>query len=191
MKATISIYSTSKQTKKDKSSGEKHTSIATRTIDTITYTVEDGLPIGKALARINHFASQAIGARYKAFLLADKKLPAKLLFSVSIDGKVYSSETALVKANMTNLVVVSSKDVHTKDGALLDGAAIIAKVASIQKAALKTSVTYLQDIAKIAKDTDSFEGEAVKASTMYVGKSGAIVEAVPVVVDTPVPVVAD
>lgn len=190
MKATISIYSKSKQTKKDKASGEAHTSIATRTIDTLTYTVEDGLPIGKALARINHFASQAIGARYKAFLSADKKLPSKIMFTVTIDGKVYSSETALVKANMTNMVVVSSKDVHTKDGNLLDGAAIIAKVASIQKAALKTSVAYLADIAKIAKDSETFDGEAIKASTMYVGKSGAI-EAVPVVVDADVPVIAD
>jgi hypothetical protein len=183
MQAIISIFSKSKQTKTDKASGEKHTSIATRTIDTLTYTVEDGLPIGKALARINHFASQAIGARYKAFLSADKKLPSKLLFSITIDGKVYSSETALVKANMVNLVAVSSKDVHGKDGNMLDGAAIIAKVSAIQKTALKTSVAYLADIAKIAKDCEAFEGEAIKASTMLVTKAGALASSV---VDTPV-----
>jgi len=177
MQATIKIYEKRKQTRKDEQ-GVPHTSIAMRTIDTLTYTVADELPIGKKLARLNHFAANAIGARYKAILGAGKKLGSKIFFAIAIDGKVYSSESSMLRANMTNLVTVSRKDVADKDGNPLDGKVIIANVASIQTVAIKQSISYLADLARIAKEADTFEGEAVKAGAMLVGIEGDIVSEV-------------
>lgn len=147
MNATIKIYSKSKQTKGK--GADKVTSIAERTIDVLTYSLKGNSKLKDKLAQIEHFVTRAIGARYEAFLSLGKRMPSTIYFEVSLEGRVFRSETALVRANMLNAVAVSMKGLLGKDGDT-----VINEVAATQIRGIRTSVTYLNRIAQIAKESE-------------------------------------
>jgi hypothetical protein len=168
MKATIRIYSKSKQTKgKD---GDKVTTIAERTIITHTYEVKGTLPISKKLAQIEHFATRTMGARVAALLSAGKKAPAKMFLEYQIDGKVFSTETVLVKAQLVNTISLSMKGLSGKSKE-----DIIDSVAATQVRGIRASIGYLQDVAQIAKDASKI-GEALGGASLMVASDGELVE---------------
>lgn len=140
--ATIRIYSKSKQTKgKD---ADKVTTIAERTIDTLTYTVTTK-GVRNQLAQLEYFVGHAIGARYKAFVQAGKRMPSIVYSEVTLDGRVFRSESALLQANMQTLVAVRFAGLKDKSGQ-----EIIEEVAAIQAKGVGTAVQYLNDVRAIA-----------------------------------------
>lgn len=155
MKATIKIYSKSKQTKKVPGTDLKESSIATRTMDTLTYEVKGNLPMGKKLAQIEHFAVNAIGARAKAMIAAGKSLPSKIFFEIELEGRVFRNETVLVQANMVNTIAVSMTALSK-----LEAKDIIASVVTTQRKGLRASLGYLSDLKTIAAEAAKI-GEAV------------------------------
>lgn len=140
--ATIRIYAKSKQTKgKD---ADKVTTIAERTIDTLTYTVTTG-KLRDQLAQLEYFVGHAIGARYKAFVNVGKRMPSIVFSEVTLAGRVFRSESTLLQANMQTLVAVRFAGLKGKDGQ-----AIIEEVAGIQAKGIGTAVQYLNDVRAIA-----------------------------------------
>lgn len=166
MNAKISIYSTGTRTIKV-ASGEKIKSVYERTLITHMITVKGNEPIGKKLAKIEHFATGVIGARAAAMLAADKRMPSKVFFRMELGGKVYSSETVLVKSNLVNTIAVSLKGLIGKTRA-----EVIDAVRLQQKKGVHTAVAYLQDVAALAKEAEKFTG-AVDLSDLRVGVDGA------------------
>lgn len=175
MQVQVKVYSKSKQTKAvSKGSAEKVTTIAERVVDTLTYEVKGNLPLKQKLAQIEYFVTRSIGARYKAAVSLAKRLPSVMFFEITLDGRVFRSETALVKANMTNAVAVSFKALTGKDGDT-----IIAEVAAVQIRGIRTSVAYLNDIAKIAKGAEGVKLVGKELSSLSVMTGGDVVEVEP------------
>lgn len=169
MKATIRIYSKSKQTKKSPS-GEKFTTIADRTIISHTYEVKGTLPISKKLAQIEHFATRTMGARVAALLSAGKKAPSKMFMEYNIEGRVFSTETVLVKASLVNTISLSMKGLSGKSKA-----DIIDSVAATQVRGIRASIGYLQDVAAIAKESAKI-GDALSGASLMVSGEGELQE---------------
>lgn len=167
MKATIKIYSKSKQTKKVPGTDMKETSIATRTMDTLTYEVKGTLPLAKKLAQIEHFATHAIGARAKAMIAAGKALPSKVFFEIDLDGRVFQSEGVLVRANMVNTIAISMSALSK-----LDAKDVIASVVSTQRKGLRASMGYLSDLKAIAAEAAKIAIGDPALSFMSVSQDG-------------------
>lgn len=168
MKAIIKIISKFNQSVIiNKVTKERASVVATKVNETLEYTVNPKLPKGKQLNAVTSFVSQAIGARYKAVLLAGKKLPAKLFFEITLDGEVYRSETALVKANFVSLCAVSLSALKK-----LPIDQVIQNVSNTQTTALKVASGYISDLRTIAanvdketfKDAPAIEGMKVEVS---------------------------
>lgn len=151
MKAKISIYSTGTRTIKA-DSGEKIKTSYERTLIAHTIEVKGSEPVSKKLAKISHFATGVIGARAAAMLAADKRMPSKVFFRMEIGGKVYSSETVLVRSNLLNTIAVSLKSLVGKSRD-----EVIEAVRLQQKRGIQTAVQYLQDVARLAKEAEKFD----------------------------------
>ncbi len=177
--ATIRIYAKAKQTKGKGT--DKVTSIAERTIDTLVYTVS-GNKLRDQLAQLEYFVGRAIGARYKAFVQAGKRMPSIVFSEVTLDGRVFRSETALLRANMQTLVAVRFAGLKDKNGQ-----AIIEEVAAIQARGVGTAVQYLNDVRAIAAAAEKVKhigkGQPVMSSLMSADLLANEPEEVVVVVD--------
>lgn len=173
MNAKISIYAKFNQTKVDKNTKERHTTIAEREITKLQYSVNPKLNKAKQLQAVTTFVTHAIGARYKAVIVAGKKLPSKLYFHIELDGEVYRSETALLKANFSNLVTVSLSALKK-----LPISEVIADVAGTQKLALLAASSYISDLRDIAAmvDKTTFDGKDESLNTLKVEPTGELVE---------------
>lgn len=170
--ATIKVYAKGVSSKVvNKETKERVQSISTRFIDTLTYTVT-GKNFAENLNKITTFATRAMGARYKAVIAAGKKLPSKLYFEITLDGKVFRSETALLKANFVNLIAVSPKAL-----AALPVNEIIAKVSTTQLNGLRISAAYLKDVETIASDLETETLPETDLSGMAVGETGELASA--------------
>lgn len=172
MKASIKIYSKFNQSKKVDGLDERVKTVATKVNETLSYELNPKLNKAKQLSAVTSFVSQAIGARYKAVIAAGKKLPAKLYFEISIDNEVYRSETALLKANFTNLVTVSLAGLKK-----INANEIIQTVASTQTTALKVASNYLNDLKVIAASVDAEMFDGTEFTGMQVEPSGELAEA--------------
>ena len=174
--ATIRIYSTAKQTK---GKGlDKVTTIGERTIDTLTYTVS-GNKLRDQLAQLEYFVGHAIGARYKAFVQAGKRMPSIVFSEVTLDGRVFRSESTLLQANMQTLVAVRFASLKGKEGQ-----AIIEEVAGIQAKGIGTAVQYLNDVRAIAAAAEKVKhvgkGAPLLSTLMSADLLAAEAETVPV-----------
>jgi len=201
MKAKVSIFSDKKQTVSTDSNGvrfeskeakakysgkvQKETFIAERTLFTAEHEVKGNLPLGKKLAILEHFATRVVGARVAALMSADKRFPSKVFFRVEMNGQVYSSKTALTKADLVSTIAVNLKQLVGKDGIRKTDGQIIDIVSGQQKKGVRAAITFLHNVAIIGKEADkiaeSFEG----ASYMTVDGQGTIqqIETVTLVAD--------
>jgi hypothetical protein len=201
MKAKVSIFSDKKQTvtvdekgvkflskeAKEKYSGkvQKETSIAERTLFVAEHEVKGNLPLGKKLAILEHFATRVVGARVAALMSADKRFPSRVFFRIEMNGRVYSSKTALTKADLVSTIAVNLKKLVNDDGSHKSDIEIINIVGDQQKKGVRAAITFLHNLTAIAKEADkiaeSFEG----ASHLVVDGAGKIeqVETVVVVPD--------
>lgn len=174
MQASIKIYSHFNQSKVINSVTKEREKFMTEKVnETLTYSVNPKLNKAKQLQAVTSFVSQAIGARYKAVLMAGKKLPSKLYFEITLNGEVYRSETALLKANFVSLCTVSLAQLKK-----LPLNEVIHNVAGTQTNALRISIVYLKDLADIAAsvDKETLNDEDFSGS-MEVKKSGELVTA--------------
>lgn len=193
MKAKVSIYTDLKQTvttdehgvrfesaaarKKYSGKVQKETAVGEKTLYSTEYEVKGNLPLRKKLARIEHFATQVIGARIAALISSGKRFPSKVFFKIELNGQVFTSKTALAKAELTQVIAVNMRQLIDKaSGNVMGDKQVMDLVSGQQKKGIRSAINFLQNVERAAKEADKINDEQEGFSFMAVTTEGQIVD---------------